>query len=391
MRTFESIGIASLGLKIPSFFLDLKDFAQLRGTDPNKYTIGLSCHEMALCLDQHTVVDLALGAARRALMRWKGGLDQIGFLAIGTESALDMSAPLTKWVARELKISGALRSYEVKHACLGGTLALRQAYEWRCSPASKGKAALVIAVDDTLYEASSPGEPTQGAGAVAMIVDKPLIAEIDPCSHSWSYPADDFWRPIGEPYPHVNGPLSLECYNQGALACFQDCCDYTKQTLGGFLETIKGMSFHTPFPKMVQKALGALCDKSEISKGSADKAKNLFLEKVAPYLTWNQKIGNSMTASLWFSVAQNLCGRQIGEQISAFSYGSGCGAELQLLTAGPEARAAAWAEDLQDDFSQRTQLSGQDYDHFRRLNEVSKDGISKTGLSKDEQKLRQAS
>ncbi len=318
MRTFDSIGIASLGLKIPSFFLDLKDFAQLRGTDPDKYQIGLGCHEMSLCLDQQTVVDLALGAARRALMRWKGSLDQIGFLAIGTESALDMSAPLTKWVARELKLSGALRSYEVKHACLGGTLALRQAYEWRCSPASKGKAALVIAVDDTLYEAGSPGEPTQGAGAVAMIVDQPLIAEIDPCSHSWSRPADDFWRPIGELYPHVNGPLSLECYSQGALACFQDYCAYTKQSLGSFFENIKGMSFHTPFPKMVQKALGALCDQSEESDGSTDKARVLFIEKVAPYLTWNQKIGNSMTASLWFSVAQNLCGRKRGRKLAPF-------------------------------------------------------------------------
>ncbi|NCP61817.1 MAG: hydroxymethylglutaryl-CoA synthase family protein [Alphaproteobacteria bacterium] len=391
MRLSEPVGIASLGLKIPSFFLDLKDFAHLRNTDPNKYEIGLGCREMALCLDQHTVVDLALGAARRALMRRKGGLDQIGFLAIGTESGLDMSAPLTKWVARELRLSGALRSYEVKHACLGGTLALRQAYEWRCSPASKGKAALVIAVDDTLYEARSPGEPTQGAGAVAMIVDEPLIAEMDPCSHSWSRPADDFWRPVGEPYPHVDGPLSLECYNQGALACFQAYCEDTNQTLGNFLENIKGMSFHTPFPKMVQKALGVLCEKAEITAGNPNKAKELFLEKVAPHLTWNQKIGNSMTASLWFSVAQNLCGRRIGEQISAFSYGSGCGAELQLLTAGPEAQAAAWAQDLQEDFSQRTRLSAQDYDSFRTRNQAVKSGFPAAELLQNKRGFRHAS
>jgi hypothetical protein len=36
MRTPSSIGIASLGLKIPSFFLDLNDLAQLRNTDPDK-------------------------------------------------------------------------------------------------------------------------------------------------------------------------------------------------------------------------------------------------------------------------------------------------------------------------------------------------------------------
>lgn len=352
-----SIGIASLGLKTPSFFLDLKDLAHLRKCDPDKYTIGLGCHEMALCLDQHSVVDLALGAARRALMRWKGNLDQIGFFAIGTESALDMSAPLTKWVGQALKLPSALRSYEVKHACLGGTLALRQAYEWRCSPSARGKAALVIAVDDTLYEANSPGEPTQGAGAVAMIIDEPHIATLDPYSYAWSHPADDFWRPIGEDYPHVNGPLSLECYNQGALACFQDYCGHTKQSLVEFFEHIAGMSFHTPFPKMVQKALRALCENADTQK--------IFQEKIAPYLTWNQKIGNSMTASLWFSVAQNLCGRQVGDSISAFSYGSGCGADLQILTAGPEAKSGAWAQDIQDDFAKRTQISAQAYDRFR--------------------------
>tara|TARA_R110002095_G_scaffold63947_6_gene53944 strand:- start:248 stop:1192 length:945 start_codon:yes stop_codon:yes gene_type:complete len=314
-------------------------------------------------------------------MRWKGNLDQIGFLAVGTESALDMSAPLTKWVARDLKLSGALRSYEVKHACLGGTLALRQAYEWRASPASRGKAALVIAVDDTLYEAKSPGEPTQGAGAVAMIIDEPSIATLDPCSYSWSLPADDFWRPIGEAYPHVNGPLSLECYNQGVLACFQDYCRHTKQSLSDFFDSLKGMSFHTPFPKMVQKALGALCEGDEAVGWNREKTLALFQEKVAPSLTWNQKIGNSMTASLWFSVAQNLCGRNSGDRLSAFSYGSGCGAELQLLTAGPEANAAAWAQDIHDDFASRTQISGQDYDRFR----------SQSKMSQSDQSLRHAS
>lgn len=359
-------GIASLGLKTPSFYLDLRDLATLRGIDPGKYTIGLGCQEMALCMNRQTVVDLAVGAARRALMRWKGSLDHIGLIAIGTESALDMSAPLTKWVSRDLKLSGSVRSYEVKHACLGGTLALRQAYEWRCSPSSRGKAALVIAVDDTLYEAGSPGEPTQGGGAVAMIVDQPLIAQIDPLSYSWSTPADDFWRPVGEPYPHVNGPLSLDCYNQAALACFQDHARESGQSLGETLEQLSGLSFHTPFAKMVQKAIISLCAHSEIPK---EKALGVFQEKIAPHITWNQKIGNSMTASLWFSIAQNLGGREIGERISAFSYGSGCGAELQFFDAGPEAKQGAWSQDIEEDFATRQQLSAQDYDNFRVQNE----------------------
>ena len=65
-------------------------------------------------------------AARRALGRWQGNLDDIGLIAVGTESALDMSRPLSAWVAEELGLRGAVRSYEVKHACYGGTLALKQ-------------------------------------------------------------------------------------------------------------------------------------------------------------------------------------------------------------------------------------------------------------------------
>ncbi len=83
-----------------------------------------------------------------------------------------MSRPLSAWVADKLGLAGAVRSYEVKHACYGATLALRQAVEWKESGAAAGKAALVIAADVALYELEDPGEPTQGAGAVAMVVDE---------------------------------------------------------------------------------------------------------------------------------------------------------------------------------------------------------------------------
>ncbi len=175
-------GIASIGLNFPPLALPVEELARLRGQDPKKYTIGLGCSEMALCTEDHGVVEMAVEAAKRALSRWDGGLERIGLIAVGTESALDMSRPLSAWVADRLGLAGAVRSYEVKHACYGGTLALRQALEWKMSGASAGRAALVIAADEALYELRDPGEPTQGAGAVAMIVDQPVIAAIDPAS-----------------------------------------------------------------------------------------------------------------------------------------------------------------------------------------------------------------
>ncbi|MDH3817549.1 MAG: hypothetical protein OES21_02980, partial [Myxococcales bacterium] len=180
--TTAPAGIASIGLQLPPLFMPVTQLAELRNVDPNKYTKGLGCTDIALCPSGHDAVTLAVGATKRALSRWNGSAEDIGLIAVGTESAKDMSRPLSAWVAEELGLSGAVRSYEVKHACYGGTLALRQALEWKWSGAGAGKAALVIASDVALYSLGDPGEPTQGAGAVAMIIDEPTVAHVAPRS-----------------------------------------------------------------------------------------------------------------------------------------------------------------------------------------------------------------
>jgi len=41
-------GIASIGLHLPPIYMPVKDLAQLRNIDPNKYIIGLGCENIAL-------------------------------------------------------------------------------------------------------------------------------------------------------------------------------------------------------------------------------------------------------------------------------------------------------------------------------------------------------
>jgi 3-hydroxy-3-methylglutaryl CoA synthase len=228
----SSVGISALGVHFPSAALPLAELGALRGVDPNKYLSGLGCHEMALCPAGTDVVALAVTAARRALESWQGSLSDIGMIVVGTETAKDMSRPLSAWVAEELGLTGAVRSYEVKHACYGGTLALRQAVEWRRSGAARGKSALVIAADVALYAPEDGGEPTQGAGAVAMIVGTPDIAEVELHSFPYSQPAFDFWRPVGQAFPSVEGQLSLDCYKLAAESCFADYVAF-QQSEGG--------------------------------------------------------------------------------------------------------------------------------------------------------------
>lgn len=361
MSTEERTGISSIGLHMPPAGMRVTELAELRGVDPNKYTLGLGCQEMALCPEGYDVVRLATEAARRALARWDGDLSDIGLIAVGTETAVDMSRPLSAFVASELGLSGAVRSYEVKHACYGGTLALRQALEWRMSGAARGKAALVIAADVALYAPKDPGEPTQGAGAVAMIVGEPTLAAVDPHSFAFSEPAFDFWRPVGNAYPLVEGPLSLDCYMKATEHCF-------KQLIGdrdpqSALDDFAALCFHVPFPKMVKKAFRHL---GESLGWDEAKTASVFERKVDPTMQWNRLSGNAYTASLWFSVAQALSGLREGDKLSAFSYGSGFGAELLVLEAGPGAAAGAWTTDVDQDMAARVLLDGASYDQFRQ-------------------------
>lgn len=340
--------------------MPVTELAQLRGVDPNKYTKGLGCVDIALCLDGQDAVTLAVGAAKRALSRWNGSADDIGLIALGTESAKDMSRPLSAWVAEQLGVSGDVRSYEVKHACYGGTLALRQALEWKWSGAGAGKAALVIASDVALYALGDPGEPTQGAGAVAMIIGDPAVAEVATTSFPFSSPAFDFWRPVGQSFPSVDGQLSLDCYKQAVAECFRSMIG--ERDPNEVLSAYRAMCFHVPFPKMVKKAVLHL---GEELGWATQAAEHLYLSKVEDTLEWNQLSGNAYTASLWISVARALVGLPKGTAITAFSYGSGYGAELLELKAGPLASSAPWVADVEQDLRDRRPVDAWGYETLR--------------------------
>ncbi len=362
-----SVGITSIGLSLPSLALPLSELAKLRGEDPGKYLYGLGCCEMALCAGDEGVVELATTAAERALARWSGDLQDIGLIAVGTESALDMSRPLSAWVADRLGLRGAVRSYEVKHACYGGTLALKQAAEWQLAGASGGKAALVIAADVALYAPLDPGEPTQGAGAVAMIIEgsltqRPAVATIDPTSHAWSEPAFDFWRPVGEEFPRVDGPFSLDCYKRGAEHCLTQWIG--ERTAVDALAELEALCFHVPFPKMVKKAVLHCAEAFGLEESEAS---DLFSQKVDPTMDWNRHCGNAYTASLWIAVASALAGMTEGCRIAAFSYGSGFGAELLTLTAGSQAAEGPWVDDIETDFARRQTIDAANYELLRGL------------------------
>ena len=109
----------------------------------------------------------------------------------------------------------------------------------------------------------------------------------------------------------------------------------------------------------------ALLHLGETLGWSTEDSERFYRAKVADGLEWNQLTGNAYTASLWISVARALVGLQEGVEITAFSYGSGYGAELLQLTAGPAAAEAPWVSDVEQDLATRQPVDMGAYETLR--------------------------
>ena len=78
------------------------------------------------------------------------------------------------------------------------------------SPESK---VLVIASDIAKYGVATPGEPTQGAGSVAMLITQnPRIMVFNNDNVAQTRDIMDFWRPNYSSTPYVNGMYSTQQY-----------------------------------------------------------------------------------------------------------------------------------------------------------------------------------
>jgi hydroxymethylglutaryl-CoA synthase len=322
-----SIGIDHIAVYIPNQYLALEDLALARNVDPNKFLIGLGNREMAIASKSEDVVVLAANAGKRVLE--EAGVDprDIGFLSVGTESALDRAKPTATHVHELLGISSACRVFDVMHACAGATYGVLSAIDWLQNP--KNKYALIIASDIANYGKGSPGEPTQGAGAVAILLTaNPRLMHLEEVSN-YSKNVYDFWKPWDKEFPVVDGVYSSQCYLEAARNCFD----------GQSIDHNAAFLYHTPYPKLIKHAHSNVISRLGLETNSEQH----YQEKVAPFSEFSSRIGNIYTGSLWLTLANyleisyasqknNLPGlkKEFGSTLGCylFSYGSGCGAVL---------------------------------------------------------------
>ena len=109
---------------------------------------------------------------------------------------------------------------------------------------------LLSQIDTARYGIQSGGEPTQGAGAVAMLIsNNPSILELNDDAVAYTEDVYDFWRPTGHKYPLVAGALSKDTYIKSFQESWNEYARREDKTLSDF----ESLCFHVPFTKMGKK------------------------------------------------------------------------------------------------------------------------------------------
>ncbi len=269
----KKIGISGLAAYIPPYRVWLEDWCDWTDNHWPKIreVVGRSFRVRG---PDQSVYTLAATAVMRLIEQYDIDPTQIKFLGLGTESSTDNSAGaiiVKGMVDRALVARGKApiaRSCEVpefKHACLGGVYGMKGAIRHLALDGAGGQA-IVVCADIAEYARGSSGEPTQGAGAVAMLIEEdPTLAIVDlPASGSASdYRIMDFRKPMSrfcgqdrtqthqvQDFPVFNGKYSTTCYIDETLHALNDM--YVKRSLSpaDYVRSLRTVFLHRPYRRM---------------------------------------------------------------------------------------------------------------------------------------------
>ena len=363
------VGIDALALACPKAFIAMDTLAEARGVPSAKYTQGLGQEKMAIASPVEDTVTLATAAARRALETFDVDPQSIGTLIVGTETGVDHSKPVAVYVHELLGLPERCRTFETKHACYGASAGLTTSLDWIASGRARGQKALVIAADIASYGLNTPGEPTQGAGAVAMVIgEHPRLLRIHPNTiGDYTRQVMDFWRPLYSKYALADGHYSIECYLEALAGARAAALDGGDEVFDELLACL----YHVPFVKMAHKAhrkeLECVHHRPFDLDTADDQARfdASYQRLVAPWLSLNAQVGNIYTGSLYLALMDLIRQSQASwadRRVSLFSYGSGCGATYMLGQIAPSAHQWAGHCDPQADLDQRRRLSVGEYE-----------------------------
>jgi hydroxymethylglutaryl-CoA synthase len=341
MRGNKKIGISDINIYIPLSKLELDVLIRYRSERNPRLARHL---DRALRVTGQKTIRFTEvwedSAAQAAYGLLKGKdpltLANLRHLAVGTESGLDHSKPLSAFVQGMLQRSGleipeSLSSFQVQHACAGATLSLLSVGSLLGASNRPAESGLVIATDIAHYETETTAEVTQGAGSVALLVETaPRLLELDLSTIGMcSRDVDDFFRPLGSATAKVKGRYSMELYWANLEDAFLDHAQRIGETPSEVLESTDFFVLHTPFRNMPESAMNVLLQRH---LNLEEQQIRTFLDRRGFYRGVDPlaRVGNIYSGSMYFFLASLLNDRfkEMGEKIAGkrmllASYGSG--------------------------------------------------------------------
>ena len=343
------IGIDKMAFATTNDYLDLVELAKERGVDPNKFTIGIGQDLQAVVPPTQDIVTLGATAAKKLLTP---ELEKnISTIIVATESGIDNSKASAIYIKHLLGLSDFTRTVEMKEACYSATAAIQ--FAKGVVALNPQETVLVIAADIARYGLNTPGEVTQGAGAVAMLVSRnPHILTLEDTTVSYSKDIMDFWRPLYATEALVDGKYSTNVYIEFFLQTFTRYQQLTGRELADFA----ALTFHMPFTKMGKKGLEGLL------KDSNDEVAQRLRTQLTASQLFSRQIGNLYTGSLYLSLMSLLQNSDLraGSRIGLFSYGSG--AEGEFYTGILEDGYEHYMNNIQEELKHRHQVSVAEYE-----------------------------
>jgi hydroxymethylglutaryl-CoA synthase len=276
-----NVGVSGFSVFLPPFRVRLQDWCEWTQNSWEKVRTNVG-HSFRVAGPNDSVYTLAATAALRLIVKYEINPEEIGFIGFGTESSTDNSAggiiirgmlddALQKMgmpqISRECEVP------EFKHACLGGVYALKGALRFAAIDGRDKKA--VVSSDIAEYERGSTGEQTQGAGAVALLVERnPKLFEVD--IENWAsasaYRGVDFRKPVRRflscelrsdiarlpDYPVFNGKYSTLCYTDQTIFALAHMIRKLGTNVRSLFHEVEGAFFHRPFHSLPMNVMASL-------------------------------------------------------------------------------------------------------------------------------------
>lgn len=343
------IGIDKMAFATTDKYIDLRKLAKRRHVDPNKYTIGIGQDRQAVVPPTQDIVTLGAAAAQKLLTPEL--VKHLSTVIVATESGIDNSKAAAIYIKDLLGLGDFIRTVEMKEACYSATAALQ--FARGLVALNPQETVLVIAADIARYGLNTPGEVTQGAGAVAMLVSRdPHILALEPTTVPYSKNIMDFWRPLYATEAIVDGKYSTNVYVDFFKATFARYQQLTGRRLADFAALL----FHLPFTKMGKKGLeGVLQDRN-------DEVAGLLRDRLKASQVYSRQVGNLYTGSLYLALMSLLQNSDLeaGQRLGLFSYGSGAEGEFYTGILQPGYRQAL--NNVADDLANRQEVTIDEYE-----------------------------